>query len=182
MYWWLDCCRWFPPCFRCFGRRIWGRCLLSSRFTRSTTQFRGRCRISYGPCASRRCGLHSSRSGSTLKYFAWTPISIFGYTIFKYYYVHPHPYQLIQVIAKVIIINLLHQNLNFVFVVFELGLSFIKLLDDVADLSTCLSFMSGRVLCVSAAFSLRSFLFSFFLSLRRSSLVSFVLNSRHCSF
>lgn len=145
--------------------------------TRSPGRFRRSCR----PFGSRRCGHRSSRSGFLRGSSGCTPIWLFGCTEWGWGYVDAHADQLVQVVPEVVIIDELDQFLNAAAVVLKPRLALVKFLDDVANLPSGLAFVQEEVRWFSAAFSLRRFLLSFFLSLRRSSQVSPLLNSRHSS-
>ena len=69
---------------------------------------------------------------------ACTPRLPFGCTECHEGYVHTHADQLVQVVAEVVVVDQLDQYLDLAAVVIELRSSFVELLDDVADLSSCL--------------------------------------------
>jgi hypothetical protein len=141
----------------------------------------GRSRRSCRPSASRRRGHRSSRSGFPRGSSACTPRWPFGCTEWSRGYVDAHADELVQVVPEVVIIDELHQLLNAAAVVLKPRLALVEFLNDVADLPAGIACVQGEVRWFSAAFSLRRFLLSFFLSLRLSSQVSPLLNSRHSS-
>ena len=93
-------------------------------------------------------------------------------------YVDAHADQLVQVVSEIVVVDQLDEHFDLAAVVFELGPPFVELLDDVADLSARLACLIPWLRCISAAFSRRRFLFSFFFNFRRYSQERLPLPSR----
>lgn len=168
-YWWLGCYRWSPLCFRNAGRQIADRHWWSSRFLRLSPRSPGRRRRFSQPSACRIGGHRSSRNDFTPECPGCIPRSTSGYAAARREYVHSHADYLIQVIPEIVVINKLHQHLDLLSIVLEFCSSLVKLLDDIADLPPRFPCIRHYILCISAAFYFRFFLFTFFFSLRLSS-------------